>query len=182
MLRGSRYIRKILGSPIVVAWAAVVVSLMQLFFTVPLLSDFYMGAELYVSKMKWTLGGPSAGSFSLSNRGSGASNKIEVGLLLHPNGYVRLLPDVEHTLKCQEKAVFIKNCRLLVERVQPGESILVIVFRGTKASPEMEKALSDVTSMGMAVPRLEYVYSNEGVIKSSVTIENRNEVVGEVIR
>lgn len=173
---------RILGSPLIVAWLAVVVSLAQLFLTVPMLTKFYMSAELRVSKMEWTIAGPSTGSFNLYNNGNGASRNIDVGLLLHLNSYVQLLPDVGHELKCAEKRVLLKSCRLLIDHIYPGEAVRVVIFRGERANDEVERRLAGLTSLGMAVPRLEYVYADDNVVKPFYPVETRNEVLGKVIR
>ncbi len=176
------YVRKWFVSPAVVAWVAVAISFLQLLLSAPLLSNFYMSGNLSVSKMKWDLSGPSAGRFFLSNIGRGNSRNVEVGLLIHPNGYIQLTPDLKHVVECQEKVIAIRNCRISIKQIPPGERVMVSIFRGAKAEIDTEKRLEMLISIGMTVPRLEYVYSDDGVTKASWDIQNNTEYSGQVIR
>ncbi|GEM_PF-3568062 len=59
---------------------------------------------------------------------------------------------------------------------------MVSIFRGAKAEIDTEKRLEMLISIGMTVPRLEYVYSDDGVTKASWDIQNNTEYSGQVIR
>lgn len=155
----------------VIAVLALILGVVQLAFTVPVLTQFYIKPDVVVSpgarlgakaktelalkeapsKVKKLLG---LMSYTVANEGNAAATKIEVGFIADADTKLSVMPSISANV-VQEKSGFLRYVRVEVERLSPGEVFTVQFRREGKPSPEAE-------FFRMNLPALSFVRSAEG--------------------
>lgn len=154
------------SAPTAIALLALIVSGLQLIFTAPILTQFYIRPDLTVT------GSPRPGqkdkisvaSYKVANDGNAAATKIEIGFLVDPTQRVALMPAIGANIVEQNQAGLIKFVRIEVERLSAGESFLVTIFPPTasKESAKREKPDSPFKAGWWLFPAFSFVRSAEG--------------------
>lgn len=149
---------------------ALFVSGTQLIVTVPLFTKFFFSPKLVM-----TCSGTSpdadtlAGVCYVSNEGNVQATKIEIGMQVEVNQRLTFMPNLTSNVIEEKKPIFLKNVKIEVERLLPGEKFQIIVLPG----PNCEKIRSDVAKHFIEsgikeIPIIGFFRSAEGIGKLDV--------------
>ena len=157
----------------VIAVLALLLGIVQLAFTVPVLTQYYIKPDLVVSggarlgaKGKAELGlkeAPAAAkkalgltSYLVVNEGNAAATKIEIGFLDAADSKVTVVPSISANI-VQDSSGWLKTVRVEVERLSAGETFTVHFSPGASRKPSPEAEF-----FRMNLPTFSFVRSAEG--------------------
>ena len=118
---------------IYISLIALIISFIQLFFSIPLFSNYYLKPELYL------YGGGSditqdllIGHFAVFNAGNLKAQNVEVGLLIPANYQVILMPKINSRIIREEiepdSFIELENIRIEIDSLLPRELISVAIY------------------------------------------------------
>jgi hypothetical protein len=154
-------------SAITIALLALIISAAQFLLTVPILTNFYVSPKLLV---KGNGSDPKAdvlvGNYNVTNNGNAPATKIELGFVLQADQRISVIPNISANIVEEKSPSFIKNVRIEVERLNQGESFLVMVLPG----PSLQKLNKGVAEFFQKsgvkeVPAFSFIRSAEGAGK-----------------
>ena len=150
-------------SAVTIALFALMVSVAQFVVTAPLLTNFYVRPKLTVTGIG---SDPRAdvlhGEFYVKNEGNAPATKVEIGIGIQVNQRLVLIPHIATVVE-QENPVLVKNVRIEIERLLPGEFLAILVIPGL-ANEKLHNPLAEhLVKLGMKeFPSVTFVRSSEG--------------------
>jgi hypothetical protein len=143
--------------------------------TAPLIANLFVGPSLVVrGKGSPPEASVLTGTYIISNEGNAPATKIEMGLVLQIDQRLSVMPNIGSNVVEEKSPAFLKNVRVEIERLSPGESAYVMVFPG----PSLEKLDSRLAnyfpkSGVKEIPLFSFVRSNEGPGKFNPQVPSR---------
>lgn len=160
----------------VIAVLALLLGVVQLAFTVPVLTQFYIKPDLVVSSSRpfgdkskvdpeLKLNEPTKKklalftSYMVANEGNAAATKIEVGFIVAPRHAVSVRPSISANV-IQDESALIKHVRVEVAHLAPGEMFTVVIF--PDPAKQQSSAANFLEKAGMTFPSFAFARSAEG--------------------
>lgn len=150
---------------ITIALLALAVSSAQFLLTAPIVNNLFVGPKLVVrgkgSDLKADV---LVGTFNVANEGNASATKIELGLSLQIDQRVSVMPNFGATIVEEKSPAFIKNVRIEVERLTPGENFFVMVLPGP-SNQKLDPQIADFFAKSgiKEVPTFSFLRSAEGI-------------------
>jgi hypothetical protein len=144
--------------------AAIVISVGQLFFTAPILTQYYFRPDLII-------GGAQAmdiksdkffgTQFELANRGNAPATNIEVGFTVEHHHKITLQPAIRANIAQEDYGFTFKRVRVEIERLSEGEKVFINIIptSSEKPAPIIEYMFSQGLKL---LPHFDFVRSAEG--------------------
>jgi hypothetical protein len=154
-------------SAITIALLALIISAAQFLLTAPILTNFFVSPKLLV---KGSGSDPKAdvlvGNYIVTNDGNAPATKIELGFMLQADQTISVLPNLSTNIVEEKSPDLIKNVRIEVDRLSPGESFLVMVLPGPSLQ-KLNKELAEFFQKSdvKEVPAFSFIRSAEGAGK-----------------
>lgn len=147
-----------------IALFALTISLAQFIFTTPVLNNFIVGPKLIVrGKGADPKSDVLMGTYTVVNEGNSVATKIELGFLMQSDQRINVMPNIGATIVEEKNPSFIKNVRIEIERLTPGESLMIIISPGfSNQKLRSDIAESFVKSGVKEIPAFSFIRSMEG--------------------
>lgn len=148
-----------------IALLALAVSCIQLVVTAPLLSAFFFTPKIKVDCSSSAPTDPVlAATCTVVNQGNAPATKLEITITTQADQRVNYLPDIVSETISNKGETLIKNTKIEVDRLLPGEEFIILATPGPnleKLNPEIAKILSE--SNIDKFPYISYVRYAEGI-------------------
>lgn len=152
---------------ITIALLALVISIGQFLLTAPIVNGLFVGPKLVVrGKGSDPKAEVLVGSFNVANEGNSPATKIELGLVLQVDQRVNVMPNFGATIIEEKSPAFVKNIRIEVERLTPGENFFVMVLPGPSNQKLDAQVANFMVKSGIKeIPGFSFLRSAEGIGK-----------------
>lgn len=150
---------------ITIATLALILSVAQFLLTTPIFVNFYLYPDLKISGSGSPLDSETlVGTFVLRNEGRAPAKKVEVGFVLQENQRISIMPKIKsEVVITDDSPVLVKNVRLDIPRLNPGEEVVVIIMPGPNGEVLNKELVGFMKMSGIQeIPFVSFIRSEHG--------------------
>ena len=143
---------------------AIVLTVIQLFLSAPLLTQFYLTPDLVVTGSGSTLDAQNLhGVFEVKNMGRAAANNVQIGLQLEEHQTISIIPNINAKIVQEEIKFFMKDVRIEIPKLMPKERIDILINSGPNGERFQPNVAKSLMTVGYTeIPLISFIKSDEG--------------------